>query len=586
MDQSSIIHKGSDGYYHPQDEDEVIALVNYAAANKLLIRVRGASHSTAWSIFTDPVDGEPRNKTLARRPPAGANLDLILDKMIALDWIDETNGIVEAQAGIHLGEDPYDPVGVSTLGNSLLFQLFEKGWGINDLGGITHQTVAGFTATGSAGGSLIYDLDNVTAFRVVDGTGKASWIEKSDPIFGAMRVSVGLLGIVTKVRLQLNPTFNIYGQELTTPTTAADCPIDLFGPGDATRPSMRQFLEDAPYSRMLWWPQKKAERVVIWQAVRQDSPQPQAFAPVPYLEFTPDLGGWIEQLLGSIFYVLLGNRGFARTVPKLFRNYLRFFDCVVTMWSGKLGALPAALLAALVTLLIAAIMLVPTLIFILVPALLTALFPYALGIFQPMSKNGVPTLFEDYYWRSLCMDNTADDILLGTEFTEIWVPIQYTQQCMNLLNQLFVDKGSPATGYYSTEVYGTTPSSAWLSPSYSDGKDEYKDGVVRFDVFWYRENDGEPNLKGGFFQQYWDLFLASGLPFRFHWGKFVPAYDFPFWAEHYRTSLPRFEDFMKVRQERDPDNIFFTQYWRERFTGQAQAGVSDEKAESFVAEPV
>lgn len=566
MEPPIIISRGSDGYYHPKREDEIVALVRHAVASNLSIRVRGASHSTAWSIFTDPVGGEPQNRTLARHPPSGPNLDLILDAMIALDWIDEAKGIVEVEPGIHLGQDPYDAVGVSTLQNGLLFQLFEKGWGLNDLGGITHQTVGGFLATGSAGGSLTYDLDNAIAFRVVDGLGEARWIGKSDPVYDAVRVSMGLLGIVTKVRFQCNPTFNIYGQEVTTPITAAACPIDLFGPGDAARPSMRQFLETTPYSRMLWWPQPKGERVVIWQAVRQDSPPPQAFAPVPYQEFTPDLGGWIEQLLGSIFYILLGNRGIALAVPKLARAYLRFFRCVAAMGAGTTGA---GLLAGAVTLLIAAIMLIPTLIFLFVPTLLEALFPYALGIFQPMSKNGVPTVFEDYYWRSLCMDNTADDILLGTEFTEIWVPIQHTERCMNLLNAMFVDKGAGATGYYSTEVYGSPPSTAWLSPSYSDGADDYKDGVVRFDVFWYRGNDGAPNQKGGFFQQYWDLFRDAGVPFRFHWGKFVPAYDFPYWAGHYRASLPRFEQFLRLRAERDPHGVFFTRYWRERFMGTA-----------------
>jgi hypothetical protein len=143
MDQPSIIHKGIDGYYHPKNEDEVIALVKYAANNMLLIRVRGASHSTAWSIFTDPVGGRPRNTTCERRPPSGPNLNLVLDQMFALDWIDEAKGIVEAEAGIHLGVDPYDAIGVSTLENSLLFQTFQKGWGINDLGGISHQTIGG-----------------------------------------------------------------------------------------------------------------------------------------------------------------------------------------------------------------------------------------------------------------------------------------------------------------------------------------------------------------------------------------------------------------------------------------------------------
>lgn len=568
MAQADIIPKGADGYYHPKNEDEVIALVKYAAANKLLIRVRGASHSTALSIFTDPVDGKPVNKTLTRRPPVGPNLNLSLDQMIALHWIDEKGGIVEAEAGIHLGEDPYDPIGVSTLGNSLLHQIFEKGWGINDLGGITHQTVSGFTATGSAGGSLIYELDNVIGFRVVDGTGNASWIEKSDPIFPAMSASVGLLGIVTMVRLKLNPTFNIFGQEVTTPPTQPECPIDLFGPGGAAKPSMRKFLEDTPYSRILWWPQKGAERVVIWQAVRRDGVQSGAFTPVPYQEFDTNLLGWIEQLLGSIFFVLLGNRNPFAIVAKLARNYARFCHCLARMWSASIGPL-AWLPAAIVTLVLALLLLVPTLIFMLFPPLLTALFPTALDILQPMTGTGKPTLFEDYYWRSLPMDNTADDILLGTEFTEIWIPIQHTERCMNLLNDMFVDKGVPATGYYSTEIYGSKRSEAWLSPAYSDGSDEYKDGVVRFDVFWFRENPGEPNSDTGFYRQYWDLFLANGIPFRFHWGKFIPKYDFPFWAEHYRKSLPKLEAFLKVREARDPDGVFFTQYWRERLTGHA-----------------
>jgi hypothetical protein len=66
-----------------------------------------------------------------------------------------------------------------------------------------------------------------------------------------------------------------------------------------------------------------------------------------------------------------------------------------------------------------------------------------------------------------------------------------------------------------------------------------------------------------------DVFLNNGIPFRFHWGKFIPAYDFPFWAGHYRQSLPKFDEFMKIRQARDPDGVFFTRYWRERFTGHA-----------------
>jgi hypothetical protein len=566
MDQPGIIPKGSDGYYHPKNENEVVALVKYAVKNKLQIRARGASHSTAHSIFTDPVNGKPENMTLTTAPPAGPNLNLAMDGMIELDWIDKDQGIVEAGAGIHLGLDPYDSIGTSTLENSLLHQLFQKGWGLNDLGGITHQTISGFTATGSSGGSLIYELDNVIGFRVVDGTGHAEWVEAADRIFPAMSVSVGLLGIVTKVRLKLNKTFYVIGTEATTPPTGPDSPIDLFGPGDGARPSLRKFLEEAPYSRIMWWPQQGGQRIVVWRADRTENPPPEPLK--PYEEFTIDLKGWLMQLLGSVFFVLLGNTDRGQIGAKLRRNYARFLDCVALMWSKKLGLL-AWPLAAIVTALAAFVLLLPTLIFMAKREWLTGLFPFALGLLQPMTVKDGPKTFADHYWRSLPMDNTADDVLLGTEFTEIWIPIQYTQQCMNLFNDLFNAPDSPAVGYYSTEIYGTKANSHWLSPAYSDGNDEYQDGVVRFDVFWFRGNEGQPNVEDGFYRQYWDMLRANNIPFRFHWGKFIPAYDFQNWADFYRASWPKFDDFMRVRQERDPDGVFFTEYWRKRLTGHA-----------------
>jgi D-arabinono-1,4-lactone oxidase len=566
MEQSGIIAKSVDGYYHPANEDEVIALVKYAAQNKLQIRVRGASHSTAWSIFTDPVDGLPVNMTLASAPPAGPNINVAMDGMIGFKWIDEAAGTAEAEAGIHLGKDPYDPIGTSTLENGLLYQLFEKGWGLNDLGGITHQTISGFTATGSAGGSLKFDLNNVAEIRIVDGTGTASWVTRDDPIFDAVAVSMGLLGIVTKFRLRLNPSFRVVGTETTTPPTLPDCPIDLFGDGKPGTPSLENFLKEQDYSRIMWWPQEKAARVVIWQASRVEGPPPHDYKPHPYEELKETLGGWLEQLVGAILYLLLGNRGQATVAPKLKIAYARFVECVTAMWGGTDAARKKA---SFVSGIVSVVLFIPTMIFIAWPNLLKSLFPTALNILQPMTKDGKPTLFDDYYWRSLPMDNTADDILLGTAFTEVWAPLQYAKPLMVLFNTLFEDRGEAAVGFYSTEIYATMPSQSWLSPAYSNGTDEYKDGVVRFDVFWYRGNDGLPNVEGGFYQQYWNLFLKSGIPFRFHWGKYIPAYDLPAWAEHYRTSLPKLDDFMALRAQRDPDGIFFTRYWRERLMGRA-----------------
>ena len=138
---------------------------------------------------------------------------------------------------------------------------------------------------------------------------------------------------------------------------------------------------------------------------------------------------------------------------------------------------------------------------------------------------------------------------------------------MTLFQGMFDAKGSAAIGYYAQEVYAAAPTTAWMNPSWSDGADEYRNGVSRFDVYWYREDAGVPNLKHAFFEQYWDLLRKNEVPFRFHWGKFIPFYDFPGWAAYYQANLPKMTDFMALRAVRDPSNVFFTEYWQLRLLG-------------------
>ncbi|WP_298468540.1 hypothetical protein [uncultured Erythrobacter sp.] len=563
---TSHIPIGADGFYHPSSEVEVIELVKFARKQKKQIRSRGATHSVAWSIYTDPVGNIPPNRTLQQSPPPGDQINIAFDKMRAVKWIDEKNGIVESEPGINLGCDPRDPFHVSTLENSFLYQIFEKGWAVNTLGGITHQTLAGFTATGSAGGSTRYAWDNAIAFRVVDGKGKAEWIDKDHPDFDAFPTSMGLLGIVTKLRLQLVPMYNIKGTERTTPVSGAKAPMDFFGPGCKDQLSLEQYLKDTPYTRIVWWPQEGAERIQTWEASRVAFTKDDL---TPYQQFTPDFAGQTEQLFASMFFVLLGNTDFGREMALLWSKITHYFHNIAQLpdqgslsWLWRLITFVMAALAS-------AVVLILGLILGILQGSVRALFTTLMPLFNPMTKKDGETTFNDYYWRSLCMDNTVDDVFLGTEFTEIWVPIQHAQTVMNLYRDMFDQGGAEATGYFSTEIYGGPPSSGWIDPGYTDGKDEYKDGTVRIDVYWFRDNQGVPNSDEGFFDQYWDILKDNQIPFRLHWGKFVPRYDFPQWLEHYRASLPKFDDFMALRKKRDPDGLFFTSYWKERLTGSA-----------------
>jgi hypothetical protein len=560
--------KEDDGFYHPPNEEEIVCLVKKAYDEGLQVRCRGAAHSVAWSIYTDPGEGDKPipNKVSQEDPPEGPHINIMLDKFAGLEWEDPENGIVVADAGIHLGKDPHDPTGTSTLENGLLYQAFKKGFGFSDLGGITHQTVSGFLMTGSSGGSLTYDLgENIIGFRIIDGMGDVRWINKDDEIFGAVSLSLGLLGIITKVRLKLIKSYNIYGQEITSPTETEKCPIDMFGSGTPEKPSMREFMEKSPYTRILWWPQKGVNRIVTWQAVRGDSLP--VFDPVPYKLFGDSpFFAKLQQLGGAILFTMLGNKGFFTIWGKLYKDFRRFRLFIKGLWQDKVGLLFGWLLSALLTLIIEILSFIPVLILSVFRFLLKALLPLVIKSLQPLTKNGKATLFMDYYWRSLCMDNGADDILIGTEFTEIFIPLKYTQQVMQLLNEHYVKEGYAATNFYSTELYAGYPSKNWMNPGYGEG--EYSGGTFRIDIFWYINNTGNPTARDGYFKQFWDLLRNNDIPFRLHWGKFIPDYDFKDWVDYYRSQFPKWDEFLDLRKTRDPKNIFLTKYWKLRLLGE------------------
>ncbi len=560
------ISAGKDGFYHPENEDQIIALVKYAYEEGIQIRVRGAAHSIAWAVYTDPGEGSPNipNTVSEQLPPKGPNINVMLDKFNQLHWLDEEKGIVEAEAGIHLGHDPLDPTGKSTLANSLLYQAHLKGWTLNDLGGITHQTVSGFLMTGSSGGTLMYSLDdNLLAFRIVDGTGKAEWIEKDKQpdLFNAVGLSLGLLGVITKVRLQLTKEFYIYGEEIIY-DIGPKCPIDLFGEGDQKNPGLATFLKQTPYSRILWWPQKGVNRIMVWMATRGN--RMPVFSPFPYHEFEKvKFTTQLEELAAAILLTTAANKGFLRIWPKLQKDFTQFKMNLSKKHGGTNKGKPGqgSFIPTCITLILRLVFFPIVLFFAIFHFILVWLYPWIIDILEPLSGKEEGKSFMDYVWRSLPMDNGADDVLMGTEFTEMWIPLKYTSKVMQLLKHQFDDKKFEATGYYATELYTGIKSNFWMSPSYMTD-------TFRVDLFWYINNSGNPAGKDGYFGQFWELLRKNNVPFRLHWGKFRPEYDYKEWVSYFREQQPRWDDFMKLRAERDPRNIFLTNYWHRHLFGE------------------
>lgn len=576
---SAVSVPAADGFHHPASEQELVDLVKAAYREGRQLRVRGAAHSPCDAIYTDPAGTRP-NRVDVQAPPPGPNLNLMLDRYRGWRVRDEGRKLIEADAGIHLGADPSDPTGTATLETSLLWQLAkEKGWSLEDTGGISHQTASGFTATGSSGGSLEFSANrNLWGFRIVDGRGEVLEVTRDDPdpdLFYAMCPNLGLLGVVSKIVLECVEAFDIEGTEAT--TTVETCPVDLFGDGSPGRPAIASFLREADFARLEWWPQRGADRVLTWQARRIDA-EP-GFKPQPYTQFGDDPE--TQQRLFSILFTIIGNLDdLSRAKGKLeddFENLEQVLALLGRMDLGKLGELLGKGLAA------AAEFGVDAAIAVLEPAAplirreLPDFFPRLVDLFVPLdadkdgAEKGKPQSFRDWGWHGLPMDNQASDVLMPTEFTEAWVPLSHTQQAMQLLRDYFAAAGEDdaealrRTGTYAWELYAVMPERFWLNAAHSDGEDEWRDGALRIDPYWFAENAADPTET--LFAGLWSLLRDAGIPFRLHWGKFQPpvAAGDRAWVDFFRAQYPRWDDFLRLRAERDPNNIFLSDYWRDRF---------------------
>ena len=93
----------------------------------------------------------------------------------------------------------------------LVEELDRAGWALHNLASLPHISVAGAIATGTHGsgdhnGSL---ASSVAALELVTADGSVLSVRRGDPDFAGMVVSLGCLGIVTQVTLDIVPTFQV-----------------------------------------------------------------------------------------------------------------------------------------------------------------------------------------------------------------------------------------------------------------------------------------------------------------------------------------------------------------------------------------
>jgi xylitol oxidase len=161
--------------HHPGSIEEVQSRVAASAS----IRGLGSRHS-----FSDIADttGEL----------------LVLDQLDPDVTIDPAAGTVTAAAGMRYGD--------------LARALHAEGWAIRNLASLPHISIAGTVATGTHGsgvGNRSLSAD-VAGLELVTADGGIRWIRRGDPDFDGAVVSLGALGIVTRITLDIVPAFDVW----------------------------------------------------------------------------------------------------------------------------------------------------------------------------------------------------------------------------------------------------------------------------------------------------------------------------------------------------------------------------------------
>lgn len=487
----------------PRSVGELGRIIRDAAREKKLVRVLGSGHSAPPAIFGD-AEPQPRS----RRPSRERCVHVSLDQLDRVLDVERSRRRISVQAGLRIGVDPGHAPSAQ---HNLLAHLRALGWALGDLGGIVHQSIGGFLATGSSGGSVAHGLhDGIVELRFVDAQGKVRVARRDAEgpereLFEAVSVSMGLFGVVTEVTFECEDAYQVEGRELSarvapegTVALPAEPSSAAFAGAAARRLALRDagaeglaaYLREPGYKRILWWPQAAIRAFVVWEGrrtfVAPSKPNPYR-APRGVLQF---IAGRVLELLGWSYGV--GN-------PSIIGNWLR----------RKL--LP----------------------------------PFAR---QFMPKKPVP--FHAPWDDNLPMDTHVDEAFLPVEFTELWFDLDRSHEVMSTLLDLY-DADQNLAGTFTVELYAAKSSPAWLSPSY--GRDS-----LRVDIFWYQRNAGDPVI------DYYPRFYAAleALAFRAHWGKYLPPPGSQQGADYLARQFPRWGRFLELRREIDPKGLFLSTYWR------------------------
>ena len=217
----------------PRTQDELVEMVHSSGAAGRRIRPVGSGHS-----FTPIAQaGDTR---------------LSLRHLSGIVAADRATGRVRVLAGT--------PLRVLNRALDLL------GLAMPNLGDIDAQTLAGATSTGTHGtGATLPGLSaGIVGLRLVTPDGASRWVDESDPeLFGAARVGLGALGVVTEIELACLPAYRL---------RAVERPDSL----DAVLPRIQEHFDAHRHFELYWFPGTRRVQTKANDLVADDVDEPLA----------------------------------------------------------------------------------------------------------------------------------------------------------------------------------------------------------------------------------------------------------------------------------------------------------------------
>ncbi|KAJ1993902.1 D-arabinono-1,4-lactone oxidase [Dimargaris cristalligena] len=286
-------------YFEPQNEKEIVAIVQRAREHRKTVKVFGAGHSPSDLPCTD-------------------GYMLNLDRMNRLLEVDETRMVVTVEGGMRLFE---------------LHPLLQKhNLALSVLGAISDQSVAGAIGTATHGsGAGFGNLSTlVLGLRLISGTGEiidCSAMDHTD-IFSAARCHIGALGIVTKVTLQCERAFRLESIQRPIPfATMLDELVSL--------------SQTAQHTKFLWFPYNNNVAISLLNRTTKVKSEPDSTWRITQrknrLRYEMELyvGRYMPGILPEV-EKQLWKRDYAREIHRIDDSYKVFnFDCMFRQYTNE-----------------------------------------------------------------------------------------------------------------------------------------------------------------------------------------------------------------------------------------------------------